>query len=610
MGHTMKLLVAVACLCLSLARAQGPAVALTPVGGADRCPKDCSGQGKCEKDEAGGLRCYCAPGFGGSACAVQLGSALRFNGEGNLMEVPAMDAAEDLTVEMWIYPKVLGGWRSLYSTKDWQTGSLLIQFAGADQLEVAVGGNKPKEVKFQYRFKSRTWHHVAVVYSRGRRMVQLVVNDKVEEQADFQDATLLNMKPAWLGGWQGGLRWFAGDIDELRVWNTARTPRQIRATAGMELEGKEENLLAYYKFNELHSKQAIDSSPNGNVGYLCGRQDPDKLSPDECAALCPSRVVQTEPIVVCPNDCGGKGMCIRQEVPRKGSCDCDVGYGGDDCTQKLCPENCNGNGLCKNGTCVCQPAFAGASCATKSCKNCSKDHGVCFDGTCTCRAGYGGLGCHGKVCPMNCSGRGSCEDGMCVCPKGWAGKACGWQLCENDCHGHGTCRNGTCVCRHGWYGRSCHNRACPGPMCMGNGKCNNGTCECKDEYAGADCSIAICPRNCSGRGACFEGQCQCDDGWAGKACEAVACPRDCSGHGDCGELGKCTCMEGYAGKDCGAKKTCPNNCNGHGKCLKGICLCDAHYCGNGCEISDSPLEWRTCPLPHREYPMGGSPMDE
>lgn len=295
--HSMKLLVAVACLCLSLARAEAPELTpVQPLGAADRCPRDCSGQGKCEKDEAGGLRCYCAPGFGGSACAVQLGSALRFNGEGNLMEVPAMDAAEDLTVEMWIYPKVLGGWRSLYSTKDWQTGSLLIQFAGADQIEVAVGGNKPKEVKFQYRFKSRTWHHVAVVYSRGRRLVQLVVNDKVEEQADFQEAALLNMKPAWLGGWQGGLRWFAGDIDELRVWNTARSPRQIRATAGMELEGKEENLLAYYKFNEVKGKTATDSSPNGNVGYLCGRQDPDKLSPDECAALCPSRVVQSEPI--------------------------------------------------------------------------------------------------------------------------------------------------------------------------------------------------------------------------------------------------------------------------------------------------------------------------
>jgi hypothetical protein len=134
------------------------------------------------------------------------------------------------------------------------------------------------------------------VYSRGRRLVQLVVNDKVEEQADFQEAALLNMKPAWLGGWQGGLRWFAGDIDELRVWNAVRSPRQIRAAAGMELEGKEENLLAYYKFNELKGKTAMDSSPNGNVGYLCGRMDPDKLSPDECAALCPSRVVQTEPI--------------------------------------------------------------------------------------------------------------------------------------------------------------------------------------------------------------------------------------------------------------------------------------------------------------------------
>merc|ERR1711968_286094 len=162
------------------------------------------------------------------------------------------------------------------------------------------------------------------------------------------------------------------------------------------------------------------------------------------------------------------------------------------------------------------------------------------------------------------------------------GKACSWKMCESNCHNHGICRNGTCKCRHGWYGRSCHNRACPGPMCMGNGKCNNGTCEC------------------------LEGTCQCEEGWGGKACDQIACPRDCSGHGDCGELGKCRCVEGWAGRDCGAKKKCPNNCNGHGKCIKGVCLCDVHYRGTGCDISDSPLEWRTCPLPHRDYPAGAA----
>merc|ERR1711871_1248204 len=261
----------------------------------ERCPQDCAGHGDCSKDESGALRCFCHPGFGGAACSVQLGSALRFNGDGNLMEVPAMDAVEDLTVEMWVYPKVLGGWRSLYSTKDWQTGSLLIQFAGADQLEGAIGGNKPKEVKFSYRFKSRKWHHIAVVYSRGRRLVQLIVDSNVEEQADYTDAALLNMRSAWVGGWQGGLRWFAGDIDEVRVWGTARTARQIKGFAGQELEGKEEGLLAYYKFNEK-GKIAADSSPNGNTGYLCGRMDPDKLSPERvCASarMCRRRVSAT-----------------------------------------------------------------------------------------------------------------------------------------------------------------------------------------------------------------------------------------------------------------------------------------------------------------------------
>ncbi|MBN1429320.1 MAG: protein kinase [Anaerolineae bacterium] len=64
---------------------------------------------------------------------------------------------------------------------------------------------------------------------------------------------------------------FAGSIDELRVWNIARAPNEIRATMRQELAGSEPGLVAYWNFNaEPGAKLIDDLSPNDNVARLEG----------------------------------------------------------------------------------------------------------------------------------------------------------------------------------------------------------------------------------------------------------------------------------------------------------------------------------------------------
>jgi gliding motility-associated-like protein len=43
---------------------------------------------------------------------------------------------------------------------------------------------------------------------------------------------------------------FNGNLDEVRVWNTARTAQQIQTNIGQELVGNESGLAAYYNFNQ------------------------------------------------------------------------------------------------------------------------------------------------------------------------------------------------------------------------------------------------------------------------------------------------------------------------------------------------------------------------
>jgi hypothetical protein len=61
---------------------------------------------------------------------------------------------------------------------------------------------------------------------------------------------------------------FDGGIDEVRIWNVARTREQIQNDMHWELSGSEPGLVAYYKFNEGSGQSASDSTVYGNHGIL------------------------------------------------------------------------------------------------------------------------------------------------------------------------------------------------------------------------------------------------------------------------------------------------------------------------------------------------------
>ena len=97
-----------------------------------------------------------------------------------------------------------------------------------------------------------------------------------------------------------------------------------------------------------------------------------------------------------------------------------------------CPNDCSGNGYCRNGKCECMQGFTGSDCRVGSCPGkcgaTKKSHGKCdtlgehfFE--CTCEPGFTGKDCSVTWCPNDCSGNGIClqEHGKhkCYCRAGW-----------------------------------------------------------------------------------------------------------------------------------------------------------------------------------------------
>ena len=61
---------------------------------------------------------------------------------------------------------------------------------------------------------------------------------------------------------------FHGDMEEVRIWSTARTAEQIQSTMYTRMTGDEEGLIGLWPLNDATGNEAPDRSRSRNDGVL------------------------------------------------------------------------------------------------------------------------------------------------------------------------------------------------------------------------------------------------------------------------------------------------------------------------------------------------------
>ena len=119
-------------------------------------------------------------------------------------------------------------------------------------------------------FPLNTWAHIAAVKQGSN--VKIYVNG--EEQTDTSnfssqqiDAPSGNM---WVGKFSTGIQPVNGLIDEVRIWNVARSERDIKDNLNRQLEGNESELAGYWNFDEGSGDTVEDLTVNDNDGTIQG----------------------------------------------------------------------------------------------------------------------------------------------------------------------------------------------------------------------------------------------------------------------------------------------------------------------------------------------------
>eukprot|EP00301_Raphidiophrys_heterophryoidea_P007780 c12967_g1_i5.p1 GENE.c12967_g1_i5~~c12967_g1_i5.p1 ORF type:complete len:1074 (-),score=149.82 c12967_g1_i5:2239-5460(-) len=324
-------------------------------------------------------------------------------------------------------------------------------------------------------------------------------------------------------------------------------------------------------------------------------------------------------------ECSGRGLC------NNGTCECAASYAGQACENRVCPNDCLGNGVCDqfNGTCVCDPGYSTIDCSIFRLP--LPAHGQIRtlslnEDRVECDTGYTAPTCIDLLCASNCSGHGQCLDsGRCFCFEGWIGKNCSVRS-NVTCGSNGVMLDdGSCQCDAGFSGETCSNSSATdlqssgttnsskvlgnqvGLSCMNNcsgpahGRCSNGTCICISPWEGEDCSTNStsceaaaepqCPNKCSGHGQCTRFGCKCDSGWVNADCSlpmlsrGAPCVDNCHGHGLCrADNVTCWCDAGFDPITNCEFMLCADNCSGHGLCVKGECSCGYGWAGYTCHI--------------------------
>lgn len=209
--------------------------------------------------------------------------ALSFDGLNDLLQIanhPSLNISNAFTIEFWLktdkpaqnWARILekGMWDeysvSFYSTKGKLCASLVTPIPSSTPRMVVTHGPSTTSLN------ANTWYHVAVTFDGAA--AKLYINGKLETSKELTAVAPRSLSQNLIIGAacraDQSYYPFKGVLDEVRLWNVARTSQQIGAAMNATMVGDESGLVACYSFDEGSGQYAGDRTANANHGWLGG----------------------------------------------------------------------------------------------------------------------------------------------------------------------------------------------------------------------------------------------------------------------------------------------------------------------------------------------------
>ena len=196
--------------------------------------------------------------------------ALAFDGVNDYVDIPNHPSpVTQITVEAWAKSDT-NAWNSIGSLVSQRSGFVLHPMQGGKGMRFLIyreGGVSSIEFWPGESFDITEWHHYAGTYD-GNNMYLYI--DGVQVQSGwFPGLQLVSDNGTLTIGRDDGFndRYLDGQIDDVRIWDVARSATQIQDNYQNPLNGNEAGLVGYYTFDD---GTATDLGSTNNPGTLVG----------------------------------------------------------------------------------------------------------------------------------------------------------------------------------------------------------------------------------------------------------------------------------------------------------------------------------------------------
>lgn len=257
------------------------------------------------------------------------GYALEFDGADDYVRVEDIgnfDFDETMTLEAWVKPDSvdsLGGFRGIVSGRSSQypnsSGSWVMYAHRDDASQWGLSVCTPTcsaALAPSGSLVVGEWAHIAATYDGST--IKIYQNGVLIGSA-AKTGSVGSITNLFIGAWSSA---FNGIIDEVRVWNIARTEAEIQSTMMMSLNGDETGLVGYWRFDEGSGQTTADSTSFSQDGQLGETLDIDEFDPTWVVSDAPIDIT-TSPIFQLIPAHGGLGteIGVTSWVGEKPVCD-------------------------------------------------------------------------------------------------------------------------------------------------------------------------------------------------------------------------------------------------------------------------------------------------
>ncbi len=220
---------------------------------------------------------------------------LTLDGESDFLRVPDSPSLRSLdkamTIELWFraasFYSDQGAINSLVR-KNIAAGkeNFLLRFRtldGAPSIEIGAGPDIGT-LQTYYEIKANRWYHLAGTYD-GQTIAAYVNGTRIDHIdttgrlfVDESDLYIGRGDPEFSHG-----EYFHGALDEIRLWNVARSPKEIRAAMDTALTGKEKGLVGYWNFDDGTARDLSGHGNNGQLNQIVESPRPKAEAPTQSA---------------------------------------------------------------------------------------------------------------------------------------------------------------------------------------------------------------------------------------------------------------------------------------------------------------------------------------